>query len=650
MASSSSSNSNSQVYFGSTAPVSTDHSDNDSYFVTDDGTSTGTPREFFKFDADTGVWISVPLGGETCPAPMTRAELVALSGSYSTKCHYIITNHDKGNVGPALIMLHATDADTLSMDVSVQTQHDDMAWHGTYDIGPDRFRYLTDNVRNHVTGQGTIEDFPWGVSGVVDNVVQNADITYTSGTFSGNHIANDAVVIINGNQFVDNHIDNEANVNYTSTTGVFLRNTVSHDANVTISGGDFIENIVATDATVNSSTTGDVDNNEFGSLSSINVSGSANLDACTVKQSSNLTLSGGSLADTTIDEDAQVILVGGVHYENHFGTSVVFTQVAGTDAYVRYSSFNGTTAWTHGQVIISNVDSYTSTINTTGSSGLISNSHFNRAYMANLKDVPDLTITDCSITDYAQVSVNAAARLYLYRSNVNSGSRILVSAGATQNSSNLSVTGYGYTQTLQGVLTANSSVIGGVGYIQHNSTGTNTISNCSIDSRGSMRFLAESTGCRIYYTSATSGGKVYHNGSSLNGYIYYCEATSNANIYSVDSTSARIYYSTATSNGSVYSTSNVNTHYMYYCFAASSGRVHMLSCDGSRMYSITSQSTSIARLQNSDAAGRFYYSSVTAYYYLFVTLTATRSGIHAYGRRTKTVTDPSNGTALENFT
>lgn len=586
---------------------------------------------------------------EACPEPMTRNQLLALEGSYRTECHYVINNHDRGTVGPALIMLHATDANTLSMNVSVQTEHDDMAWLGVYDIGADRFRHLRDNVRNEVTGQATIESFPWGTAGVVNNVVHNATVTYTAGTFSGNHIETDAIVIINGNQFTDNRIGPEANVNYTSTTGNFYRNTIGNESNITVSGGDFTENVVDSDASVNSSTTGDVDHNEFGSLAAIVVTGAANVDTCIVKQGSNLTVNGGSLTDTTLDQDAQVILYGGNNYENHFGTSVIFSQVDGTDAFIRYSTFNGTTTWVNGQVNLSNVDSYTATVNTTGSVGAISNSGFNRATMSAMQNVPDLTITDCQVTSYATFTITGADEFYIYRGTVSDGGRIIVSAGATFKSSYPNVNSYGYIQVLQGELVTNRCNVSSSSYIQQNSTGTNQALNCTTSSNGYIRFLNETDGCRVYYSSAMDGGKIYHSGAGKNNYIYYSTATSNGSIYSIDSDTARIYYSNASGNGWVYSQGNTSTHYLYYNNANAGGRVQMLNCDGSRMYSVSAESTSICRLQNSPAAGRLYYSSVTAYYYLYVTLSATRSAIHGYGRKTNTVTDPSSGAPTENF-
>ena len=587
------------------------------------------------------------VGGTDCPEPMTRSALIALAGSYEKDCHYVLTDYTRGTVGATSIELHAVDADTLSNSVSVKTTHDNMAWEGVYDIHANRMQALFDNENNQVKGPTAVDAFPWGVASVTQNTVNNGLLTYTAGTVQLNTIESGSDIKVNGGTFSYNSVENDAQI--TINGGNVQRNSIGHQSNLTVDAGDFLENRVSSDAIVNVNTTGDVDNNEFSAFAVVNVTGSASVDACTVKHSSNLTISGGSLTDTTLAEDSDVTFYGGSHYENHFGASVVFRQVEGTTAYVRYSTIEGTSTWVNGQVNLSNVSSYISTANTTGSVGTISNSVFNRAYMANMQDIPALTITDSNISSYGQISATGAAKLYVYRAQISSGGRLLVTADKTLNTSYANLTGYGYIQVLDGIATVNYTSLSGGGYVQHNTPGTNTISNSSADGRGTLRFLGTSTNCRIYNCTANGNGQIYHNGASTGCYIYYSTATGQGKMYSNGSVNQRCYYSMAASNGNVISTTNTSTHYQYYLTALSSGTVEMRSCDGSRMYSVMASSTSIARLQNSAAAGRLYYSSVTAYYYLYVTLTLTRSGLHAHGRRTNTVTDPAAGLPVENF-
>ena len=57
---------NSTLYFGSINPTVTGNEvDNDSYIVTSNGLSSGTPVSFWKFDAETLLWVQVPSGGST---------------------------------------------------------------------------------------------------------------------------------------------------------------------------------------------------------------------------------------------------------------------------------------------------------------------------------------------------------------------------------------------------------------------------------------------------------------------------------------------------------------------------------------------------------------------------------------------------------
>jgi len=117
---------------------------------------------------------------DSCPAPMTRAALLALrnAGDLQTGCHYIVTNYNRGNVGAATILLHATDASTLSMAVHVQTVHDGVAWEGRYDIDTARLVELRDNLGNVVVGRyGTeVDRFPWGSTRVTETVVEHANL------------------------------------------------------------------------------------------------------------------------------------------------------------------------------------------------------------------------------------------------------------------------------------------------------------------------------------------------------------------------------------------------------------------------------------------------------------------------------------------
>ena len=431
------------------------------------------------------------------------------------------------------------------------------------------------------------------------------------------------------------------------------RNHFESFSNTTVESGDFRENRVESDATVNSSTTGDVENNHFSSLSITNVTGNADVDTVTIKQNSNLTISGGSLSDTSIQEDAQVTLRNGSNYENVFGASTIFNQV-GT-GYIRYSTIEGTTTWTNGDTNVSNVHSYVATVNTTGSTGTISNSTFSRAYMQNLQNIPSLTITDSTVTDYGTVQTNGATRIYLYRSHVKSGGRILASANSRIDSSYSTVSDFGYIQSTGngGVLTSNYCTINGYGYIRNTTTNTHIAQRCDVSSNGNIRFDGTSSNCRVYYSSVSGGASIYHSGTSSACYIYNSNADSLGQIYTQNSTNARIYYCAATAFGYIRSLNCTSgTHYMYYCNGTARGYVQMNNAGG-RMYAVNASSQSI--VEKRGAAGNIYYSNFDAYYYAYITRTGgTSSGLFGQGRRTRTVTDPVvslvlGGGYIENF-
>lgn len=509
-----------------------------------------------------------------------------------------------------------------------------------------------DFLENRVEGNATVIS---STTGDVDNNVFKAssNATINSGNFDNNEIHSDANVLIDGGVSI-------------------VRNHFYSASNTTINAGAFRNNQVYNDATVISSTTGDVDSNTFGNLSSTNISGTASLDnstvdtdgnivlsggnviACKIGQNANLTMSGGTFADSTIGEDAEVTIISGSNYENVFGASTVYRQV-GT-GYIRYSTIEGTTTWTNGNTNVSNVHSYVSSVNTTGSTGAISNSSFSRAIMSLMQNVDSLTITDCTISNYAQVSMNGAARMYLYRSTVTDGSRVLISAGARIDSSYTNVSSYGYLQCNQdgGVLTANYCEVSSNSYIRNITPNSHSAQRSSVSGNSRISFEGDSSGCRVYYSSASGGGSIYINGTSSGCFLYYCSAIGLGQVYAQNSTNARIYYCSASARGYIRSLNCPGTHYMYYCSATASGYVQMNATLG-RMYAVHAASQSIVEKRGSQASN-FYYSTFTAYYYAYVTkTTGTVSGLYGMGRRSYTITDPvtsapyNQGVAWQNF-
>ena len=103
--------------------------------------------------------------GNSCPAPMTNAALIAIrdAGGLSKDCDYVVTDHVQGQlVAGTLIHLQAVDASTLSMHAQVFTPYDNVGWEGRYDIDAGLVSELRDNRSNIVIGAASVSAFDWG--------------------------------------------------------------------------------------------------------------------------------------------------------------------------------------------------------------------------------------------------------------------------------------------------------------------------------------------------------------------------------------------------------------------------------------------------------------------------------------------------------
>ena len=374
----------------------------------------------------------------------------------------------------------------------------------------------------------------------------------------------------------------------------------------------------------------------------------------TIQSGGTLTMISGQLLRTTIKSRGRATIRNNGNYDNTFSEYCFFNQLAGT-SYCRYSKFEGSPTVTQGgRVNFSNVRGYTSGLNTTGSVGIIANSTFDRALDGNIQNVGSLNIYDSHFNSYSQITVNGATRVDLRQSNGSSYGRFICSAGAQLFATRCNVSSYGYIQSIRGRLNATSWNCSGQGYVSHQSTGTNTVSNGSSNSQGNIRFTGTCTGNRIYYYNVSGGGRAYIDGSSTNCFLYYGESNSYGLTQANNSVNGRIYYNKTSSNGKIYSINNSTTHYIYYSEASSNGTLDQRNNSGSmRYFGVHVDSTAICRIQNSAVNGNIYYSSFHAYYYLLANFAAaaTKTGLHGYGRRSYTVAANTlpNGTFVQNF-
>lgn len=182
-----------------------------------------------RYDWDWTNWI---LASSSCPAPMTRAALRSLRTAWNlkTECHYIITNPNaQGTLTAESIILHAVDANTLSMQAWIKTSHDTLAWNWTYDIDADDVLEITDNLDNHVKHNVSIINFPWGVASVYDNTVIGGRIVDGwAARISWNKVWISAVLTVNGGSSYNNTLEENAEALFISASS--LSNTFEQDA------------------------------------------------------------------------------------------------------------------------------------------------------------------------------------------------------------------------------------------------------------------------------------------------------------------------------------------------------------------------------------------------------------------------------------
>ena len=115
--------------------------------------------------------------------PMTRNELRILRNGSNLEvgCSYTINNYSRGCLAGLVtgITLVATAENSLSMDASVDTTLDTIAWRGLYDIDSNRITHLEDNRGTKVWGRvGTeVDNYPWSKTNWYGNTVDNHTLT-----------------------------------------------------------------------------------------------------------------------------------------------------------------------------------------------------------------------------------------------------------------------------------------------------------------------------------------------------------------------------------------------------------------------------------------------------------------------------------------
>lgn len=167
-------------------------------------------------------------------------------------CIYAITNYSRGCLSGGVveeILLTATGVNQLSMDVSVKTSFDQVAWEGRYDADTYRITALYDNLGNRVSGRygNEVDRFAWGQNNVTYNTIEDADVymdcepsitisynTWTSRSYTDLRGAS-------GTFFNENHLSGWARFYANGTTNLrFVRNHLATRVYVYFTGQDSI--------------------------------------------------------------------------------------------------------------------------------------------------------------------------------------------------------------------------------------------------------------------------------------------------------------------------------------------------------------------------------------------------------------------------
>lgn len=184
--------------------------------------------------------------GNSCPAPMTRAALLALraAGGLSKDCDYVITDHIQGRlVAGTTIHMQAIDASTLSMAVAVDTIYDNVAWSGIYDIDRALVLELTDNRGNVARGfnGSEVANFDWGNAAYTNVRVEQSTLTVTYGApalITNVRIHEGSIVTLTGFTGTLNHFEVGivSSLNLSNANGSWRYGKVLENSNFNASG------------------------------------------------------------------------------------------------------------------------------------------------------------------------------------------------------------------------------------------------------------------------------------------------------------------------------------------------------------------------------------------------------------------------------
>ena len=455
--------------------------------------------------------------GNDCVEPMTRAELRSLrtAGDLIKDCHYVLTDYNRGTVGAATIMLHAIDENTLSMHAFVKTAFDTLAWDGRYDIDTNRLENLSDNLGNEVTGNASVDSFPWGVTAVTDNRVDHGTLNYTAGTVTGVQIGKVSTLNMVGGALTETVIDGDSDVTIRSGTNYdneitgssvynqvgtgYLRTSTITD-NSTITNGDtpILDSQMQRSVFNTTGSAGTIYYSSFRRFSGNTMQNVAflRIDSCDFSANSQLAINGATRVDlryTTMQGYGRVLVTAGKSLTaNYTGLrDYSYIQVLDGVLTVNYTTVVGVSYIQHNSTGTNAVDR--SAISGSSRVRFLGTSTACRVYYCD--------IASGSFIEHRGTSTGC----YFYYCSVTSSSEMW---------SNNSVNLRAYYDTATGDSQMYSQNVTGTHYMYYN----------SMSGHGYIRFY-NSAGGRIYAVSCTAQGLLNLVGSTAAGRIYYSSFT-----------------------------------------------------------------------------------------------------------------------------
>lgn len=489
------------------------------------------PNEFARFIYDNNVWHSpaskpVP---DTCPAPMTRAALRALrtSGGLSKDCHYVLTDYNRGTVGTASILLHAVDENTLSMTAKVKTTFDTLAWDGRYDIDTNRLENLSDNLGNEVTGNTSVDSFPWGVRDLTDNRVRHGFINHTGGTVTGVTVGKGSALNIFGGSLTETVIDGDSDVtirsgfNYDNTirgsstynqvgTGTLQHTTIADESSVTNGDVNILDNTISNSTFNMTGSSGTFYYNQLHRFTANAMQNVPNLriDNCSFSANSQMTITGAARIDlrqcTMSGYGRFLVSAGATLLSRYTGLrDYSYIQVIDGQLTTNYCSVSNLSYIQH---------------NTPGTNGMDSTTISNRSNAQFLGTSTGCRIHYCEISSGSRIyHTGTSTGCYFYYCEVTSSSQMY-----SQNSVNLraqyntcSGNSQYYSLNVTATHYAYYNSMSGHGYIRHQDSSGGRIYAVSCHGQGLLRLLGATPTGRVYYSSFTAYYYLYANNWTL---------------------------------------------------------------------------------------------------------------------------------------